>query len=651
MHNLSVAPAIRMQEGINVFEVIKPFISLGGRRIFSIRGALWSLAQMSTGASRLHIPTSADWHRLIYRPLDSSALSHHAASFLPTPPAFHSGMADAHTTGLAKISASAPTHLTPVASFSSGRGADDVDDGDVFFEEEHISKLSDLPYGLRYYPELTTRWERVELTVRILYDLSNIKTVNLNLMGEIWNHFNRYVFVHYIDFQDEPWVLGSLDFHKRVIRDLYGDRLEDFYDRMARHHMQIRRHFKWPRERVTRADDVTIVDLAKLSADVDRHISIVERADEKHLKEAVLEGVVLLDAAVGSQSAMTRRSVGPVSQAEISRGLFLRENDFVKAAAQLLRARYWFVHEHGSMQKALPNVRLSLKKGPAPAIHYLNAIMRNLGITRANFLKATDIPKSQVINALVKRDCFCPPESVQRILNALGITDASGIGYLLFKEFIDPYFDVNIYGKGVTLTLREPVHRMSLLRTYGLGGLARAHRLVSGKRHHNLIDEPSFPIGSSKSLIYLEHNRGALPKLGPYLQLIDYYGIGAEGILALFPSLPQMIPIHQPDGTLFEDPQGGDFELSTYSPEEYVGMGRRSYGVAVYKDVSPPGTIGHLIAFERALRGWQRADLADMADVGETTITALETGRSTATLETRHKLAEAFGMRIEFIPE
>jgi len=627
--------------------VVRPYVFLNGAVDISVPGRLWQFVHAGRSAFQVYMPSSHAEQKLIYDPGNARIILPTAVRFaerVPPRGTFHgirpirprlSAITEGHS-----ISKSNTEPTT--ASFSPRKRGSGGSGG----FSEYVPNLADLPLLLRNYPGLTLSWEHVKPIIRTLYKIQGIKLIDWRILGQIWDEFNRMVFVQAVELVDNPEILNSRVFHLNFIERLHSNRLHDFYERMVAHHMRIRKYFRAPEVKVHDGDDVTTMDLHALGTSIDHFISTLDLEHEEDLHDDLMEAVILTDAAVRAHDALPGRPIGPMSLTETVRGLFPDRGSPFIAAVQLIYAACRFRERYGDMDEMLPDIRKSLDGKPCPAVHYLNSMLRNLGITRLTLFTAIGLRKTKIINALTTKDCYCPPADIETILNVLGITNASGIAYLFFKEFIDPHFDVIIRKANVKLSARKPVHPMELIRRYGPGGLARAHRIVNRKTFNDLMADDDFPISAPKSLIYLEHNRGPLSKLGPYLGVIDYYDMGAEGILAIFPFLTQMIPVYQPNGNLVETPQEGDFELSPCEPERYEGMAKRSYAVPAYKKIAPPGSFGYMVAFERALRGWQIADLVDMADLSQSAITLLETGVNLPIQQTIDRLAEAFEMPV-----
>ncbi|MBI4238324.1 MAG: helix-turn-helix transcriptional regulator [Deltaproteobacteria bacterium] len=516
---------------------------------------------------------------------------------------------------------SPPPPSTPAAP-PAPEDADSVDaSGDD--SDEVTFRPQDLPLPYRNYAGISTAWREIAATVKLLFRLKGFRIANFEALGDFWDIFNQAVRVRCSVPREAPtFDIDALSFHEEVAGDFFSERDPEFIRAVARVHHKMRRFYAAPGERVPTTEVVFNFPALEREARVFLRTSPV--LDPAITVDELLRAVMLLDEALQAKQAIDPHHVNSFALQQLAADLFPREQPAFRAAVQCIRAKYQYRHAHGSFAGLLIPVRQALQGRPNPGLYYLNHILDQLGLSREVLVTTLGIPLSQIATNLAHPRRYFPFSSLARLLNLLELPDVSGLVYCCYRPFLDRYCAPQIAAARVQLHAANHCRPTEQLRRFGIGGLARAHRIVRGLRLTDVLGHTAFPIHKDKTLIHLEHNRGKPLTLETAFDLIDFYGMGVEGLFALMPDLPRLIPTHQPTGVLVEPLASWPFALPGYAPEVYVTGGAKEKGVSAYNEPRTSGTLSHRLLFERTLRGWSRAELAKKTGLAETTIYYLE---------------------------
>ncbi len=327
----------------------------------------------------------------------------------------------------------------------------------------------------------------------------------------------------------------------------------------------------------------------------------------------------------------------PVDLTNLTERLFPSEAGFsatFRARTQLVLVRLEFRRRHGSLddlQQPLTPEFLTAESHPGAA--YLATLVKPLGLSLQAFLTALGLNMGVVTEPMQRGFCL-PIERLVPIANALELKDASPLVYCVYHLFLAPYFQVKIKGNTVHLYIKTPVHSMALLRRYGFGGLLRAHRTVRAQYLTSIGKDPAFPLGHEpETLNDLELNRRLPHSFQTVLRLVDYFKMGAEGLLAVLPDLPCFIPIHDHKGKLLEPPQHRSFKVAGYHPVIFKESDSRT-APTMQGAGKPrrPGSLSWLVTFERSFRSMTVSAFADCIGHADSALQHLESEKGRPSL-------------------
>ena len=356
------------------------------------------------------------------------------------------------------------------------------------------------------------------------------------------------------------------------------------------------------------------------------------------------EGAVRLEALLRTkQNRGEVRATDPRSISMLATCLFPQKEGFSKpyrCAVQLIVAKKMYRTQHGSLDPLIGPMG-----GPLPSFdQYLEAIMSRLGIDKLVFFEAIGISWDSV-RGISRTGLFFPVKRLETILNALELADAAVLTYILYQREIDPYFQV-IRRKGkLSLRLSKAIRPMEDLRRYGFGGLSQAHRVSRGLTVKSTLKQPDFPIAATgmAALRRVEKNETLPWSMKVTRGIIDFFEMGAEGLLAAIPDLPRLIPIQAPTGGLIDVPQKQKYHLTGYTP--VVRPSEQGIWIESAKRPHPEG-LGRRLVFERILRGWSLLRFSEITGYDVDTLSDTEGDRRRPTLPLLQCLAHERGFNI-----
>lgn len=494
----------------------------------------------------------------------------------------------------------------------------DDDTGEITFRRD------DLPLPYRHYAGISTPWREIAATVKLLFRLKGFRTPNFQALGDLWDIFNQEIRVRCASGHEVPQIdIDALRFHEDVAGDFFADRAPEFIRAMAQLHHKLRRFYAAPGERVPTTE--VVFDFPALEREVRSLLEACPELRRATTPEDCIRAVMLFDETLQARQCVDPAHPDRAKPDRVAADLFPRERPAVRAAVQVVHAKYAYRRAHdgalGDWNFPLSEI---LQGKPTPGLAYLNRILKDLGISHEIFVTALGLPPNQLYKLQRNPRRLLPPATVAKILTLLEIPSAATFAYACYHALLARYFRATRRGNRIVLTAPTTLHPMAQLRQVGLGGLVRAHRLVRGLRISALVQDAAFPIRKPATVSQLEHNRGEPLSFTVALGLIEYFGMGAEGLLAYLPDLPCLIPMQQPDGTRLETPAVRPYPLPGYAPVELAPDTETGKGVSAYNDARTAGTLSYRVLFERALRGWSRAELATHTGLAEATIYALE---------------------------